>query len=152
MLGILLHCTARQSSYPTKASRSVQIHQVSFRPVDLLVRWEKRIRIIIRAERLHHPIIGGEGLCAIRTADCRCVGEPSKRVIPVVLEEIAVDGREVGSMLVPEKAAAGSFDEAGCNLSLDANGSAADHLVEDKHNNTHVNGVLRLHATQAGRV
>ena len=75
-----------------------------------------------------------------------------KRVIPVELEEIAADGREVGWTPIPKKAAAGSFNEAGCNLSLNADGSAADHLMEDKHNNTHVNGVLCLHATQAGRV
>ena len=78
----------------------------------------------------------------MRTADCWCVGEPMKRVVPVVLEDIAADGRKVGSTLIPEKAAAGSFNEAGCNLSLDVDASVADHLVEDKHDNTHVNGVL----------
>ena len=65
-----------------------------------------------------------------------------KRVVPVSLEDIAADGRKAGSTLVPEKAAAGSFNEAGCNLSLDVDASVANHLVEEEHNNTHVNRVL----------
>ena len=65
-----------------------------------------------------------------------------KRVVPVVLEDIAADGRKVGLTLVPKKAAAGSFNEAGCNLSLGADVLVADFLVEDKYNNTHVNRVL----------
>lgn len=78
----------------------------------------------------------------MRTADWWCVGEPMKRVVPVVLEDIAADGRKISLIPIPEKAAAGSFNEAGSNLSLDADILVADFLVKDKYDNTHINRVL----------
>ena len=142
MCGIQSYCSTRQSSYAHEAGWSVQIHQIAFGAVDLPIGWEKRVGIVVRAERLHHPIIGGEGPCTMRTADWWRVGKPRIRLVPVVLEDFAADRREVGLIPVPEKATAGSFNKAGCNLSLDARASAADHLVEDKDNSTHVNRVL----------